>query len=266
MSAHLPRPQESPARKAKIPELSCEACAERKVRCDKGNPCSTCQATGVVCVPTQRKRLPRGRHVRENRVNKENTELRERLARLESLIATDHSSSEGSSSTHPLHPATSAPSGVPFGSGPRSDPSSSAVSHLSHPHPHPSPVPSGVTSLASAAAAATATTPSSYPSILSNPPPSTSSSPSSAYPASLTRTEATKRPASSPPRYLANAFWHDLVDNVCTPIALLPVPCTWCLCASTHLLQRLLRRNPTSPNTVHISLPVLFSRVGNLRC
>ena len=227
MSTDLPRPRELPARKAKIPELSCEACTERKVRCDKGNPCSTCQATGVVCVPTQRKRLPRGRHVRENKVNKENTELRERLARLESLIATDHSSSSS------IYPATSAPSGLPFGSGPRSDPSFSAVSH-------PSPVPSGVTSLATAAAATTA---SSYPSILSNPPPSTSSSPSSAYPASLTRTEVTKRPASSPPppRYLANAFWHDLVDNVCTPIALPPVPCTWCSCASTHLLQRLLR-------------------------
>lgn len=188
MSAHPPRPRESSARQDKIPKLSCEGCTERKVRCDKRNPCSTCQATGVVCVPTQRKRLPRGRHVKEN---KENKELRERLARLESLIAPDPSPPLSSSNP----PATSAPSSVPFGPGP------GAISH-------PSPVPSGVTSLAAAA--------SSYPSILSSHPPSTSTSASSAFSASLTRTEATKRPASPPPRYLANAFWHDLVDNVCT--------------------------------------------------
>ena len=81
----------SSAQQDEMPELSCQACSERKVRCDKRNPCSTCQATGVVCVPIQRKRLPRGRHVKENK------ELRERLARLESLIASDHPSSQTSS-------------------------------------------------------------------------------------------------------------------------------------------------------------------------
>ena len=122
------------AQQDKVAELSCAACNERKVRCDKGNPCSTCQATGVVCVPIQRKRLPRGRHVKENKENKEkenreNKELRGRLARLESLIASDHSSSSfpssssssssfksisASISTSPTTPATPATTASPF--------------------------------------------------------------------------------------------------------------------------------------------------------
>ena len=92
MSTRPLRTRGSAAQADKIPQLSCESCHERKVRCDKKNPCSTCQSTGIVCVPLQRKRFPRGRHV-----VKENKELRERLTRLESLVgdraATDQSPS-----------------------------------------------------------------------------------------------------------------------------------------------------------------------------
>ena len=224
MSARSSHPVESSARQDKIPDLSCEACNERKVRCDKRNPCSTCQATGVVCVPTQRKRLPRGRHVKEN---KENKELRERLARLESLIGTDQSSSSSSRSaaassnliSTPGAPAPSALSGV-FASGPGlitstgpgTGPGILGTGTAPGAISYPSPVPSADTSSSSLAPAAASSSSNNYP------PPSASTTTSSAFSTflpSLTGTESIKRPASPRPRYLTNAFWHDLVDKVC---------------------------------------------------
>ncbi|MCJ1319516.1 hypothetical protein MMC15_004852 [Xylographa vitiligo] len=66
------------AQDSKIPQLTCEACNERKVRCDKRGPARP--ARQVVS------RSPRGRHV--NSIDAENQSLRERVARLEGLIAT----------------------------------------------------------------------------------------------------------------------------------------------------------------------------------
>lgn len=68
-----------------VSQLSCELCSERKVRCDKLNPCSTCTATGATCKPVYRKRRPRGRHVKS--LGAENKDLQQRLARLEELVA-----------------------------------------------------------------------------------------------------------------------------------------------------------------------------------
>ncbi|KAF2136060.1 uncharacterized protein K452DRAFT_280562, partial [Aplosporella prunicola CBS 121167] len=44
------------------PQLSCTLCRDRKVKCDKNEPCTNCVAAGVTCVPIHRLRLPRGRH------------------------------------------------------------------------------------------------------------------------------------------------------------------------------------------------------------
>lgn len=58
------------------PQLSCELCRERKVKCDKLNPCSNCVSSKVACLPIQRLRLPRGRHVhRSHRVSPQQTPL-----------------------------------------------------------------------------------------------------------------------------------------------------------------------------------------------
>ncbi|KAI9734970.1 MAG: hypothetical protein M1834_002052 [Cirrosporium novae-zelandiae] len=55
-------------RKSKAtPQLSCELCRERKVKCDKLEPCTNCASSGVVCVPIHRLRLPRGRHRHRSR-------------------------------------------------------------------------------------------------------------------------------------------------------------------------------------------------------
>jgi hypothetical protein len=52
-------------RKPPTPQLSCELCRERKVRCDKLEPCTTCVSAGVECLPIFRQRLPRGRHAQK---------------------------------------------------------------------------------------------------------------------------------------------------------------------------------------------------------
>lgn len=85
-------------------QLSCELCRDRKVKCDKQQPCSNCRRAGVACVPVHRLRLARGRHATrvrnaalptpapspgdvETRTTEEtNEELRVRVRRLESLV------------------------------------------------------------------------------------------------------------------------------------------------------------------------------------
>mgnify|MGYP001593172937 CR=1 FL=1 len=53
-------------RKSPTPQLSCELCRERKVKCDKLEPCTTCVSAGVACLPIFRQRLPRGRHAQKS--------------------------------------------------------------------------------------------------------------------------------------------------------------------------------------------------------
>ena len=53
------------------PQLSCELCRERKVKCDKLEPCTTCVLSGVDCLPIYRQRLPRGRHSQHKTANVE---------------------------------------------------------------------------------------------------------------------------------------------------------------------------------------------------
>ncbi|TIA53033.1 hypothetical protein D6C77_08286 [Aureobasidium pullulans] len=89
------------------PQLSCELCRERKVKCDKLDPCTGCIIAGVSCKTIYRDRLPRGRHARKSIGNLESStprvtrhanrraatttaeasskELRERVENLETL-------------------------------------------------------------------------------------------------------------------------------------------------------------------------------------
>ncbi|KAK4502076.1 hypothetical protein PRZ48_007887 [Zasmidium cellare] len=46
------------------PQLSCELCREKKMKCDKQDPCGNCKTSGAECKTVFRHRLPRGRHVR----------------------------------------------------------------------------------------------------------------------------------------------------------------------------------------------------------
>ena len=67
--------------------LSCEACRQRKVKCDKLSPCTSCQRLGFVCVPVERARLPRGRTRKApERPGGSDKELADRVAKLEQLL------------------------------------------------------------------------------------------------------------------------------------------------------------------------------------
>lgn len=44
------------------PQLNCELCREKKIKCDKLEPCTNCLTSGVTCVSIRRLRLPRGVH------------------------------------------------------------------------------------------------------------------------------------------------------------------------------------------------------------
>ncbi|KAJ5738176.1 VrtR2 [Penicillium malachiteum] len=92
-----------------IPQLSCASCRDRKLKCDKLDPCTNCTASGLVCISIYRPRLRRGRHARRSgqrsspppAINREqvyarsaaedtavNKNLTERVCRLESLVQT----------------------------------------------------------------------------------------------------------------------------------------------------------------------------------
>ncbi|CEO60620.1 hypothetical protein PMG11_05237 [Penicillium brasilianum] len=66
--------------------LSCEACRQRKVKCDKLSPCTSCVRLGFVCVPVERARLPRGRTRKPSERLTGNKELIDRVTKLEQLL------------------------------------------------------------------------------------------------------------------------------------------------------------------------------------
>ena len=89
-----------PQQQSMLPQLSCELCHARKVKCDKLKPCTNCKSAGVACQPIHRKRLSRGRHVRNVAADRD---LRERVQRLETLITDLGTNSSPSGSKFPPH-------------------------------------------------------------------------------------------------------------------------------------------------------------------
>jgi hypothetical protein len=65
------------------PRLACQQCKQRKIRCDKGAPCSACKNAGRNCHTVQRARLPRGKSAKARSQNKM---LETRLSRIEDLL------------------------------------------------------------------------------------------------------------------------------------------------------------------------------------
>ncbi|KAK7185955.1 hypothetical protein DPSP01_009894 [Paraphaeosphaeria sporulosa] len=79
------------------PRLACQQCKQRKIRCDKGTPCSACSRSGLSCHVIQRARLPRGRTAKTRSAN---TNIETRIVRIEHLL-------EEYNQKHalPLHPS-----------------------------------------------------------------------------------------------------------------------------------------------------------------
>ncbi|ETS75068.1 hypothetical protein PFICI_13552 [Pestalotiopsis fici W106-1] len=101
-------------------QLSCELCRDRKIKCDKQQPCSHCRTAGVACVAVHRLRLPRGRHAARIRnaaalpspasspgngevhhTDETHEELKARIRRLERLVQSMSGSRTTLPSTQP---------------------------------------------------------------------------------------------------------------------------------------------------------------------
>ncbi|RDW61401.1 hypothetical protein BP5796_11293 [Coleophoma crateriformis] len=65
--------------------LSCTNCRQRKIKCDRTNPCRQCQAAGIECVTPTRVRAPRSS--RQSKIAARDSELLRRVNRLESLLS-----------------------------------------------------------------------------------------------------------------------------------------------------------------------------------
>ncbi|CAN9314268.1 unnamed protein product [Alternaria alternata] len=65
------------------PRLACQQCKSRKIKCDKGAPCSACRNSGLSCHAVQRARLPRGKTAKGSTSNRD---LAARVARIEILL------------------------------------------------------------------------------------------------------------------------------------------------------------------------------------
>lgn len=65
------------------PRLACQRCKQKKLRCDKGAPCSACRTSDHVCHAVQRARLPRGK---SGTTRSHKKLLETRVARIEALL------------------------------------------------------------------------------------------------------------------------------------------------------------------------------------
>ena len=71
---------------------SCDLCRRRKIKCDRGHPCSNCLRSGATCVSSTTSRVPRGR---KGGRRKPDAELLKRIAKLENLVKNLESDNDG---------------------------------------------------------------------------------------------------------------------------------------------------------------------------
>ena len=65
--------------------LSCTSCRQRKLKCDRSNPCFACKRSGIDCVTPKRTRVPRRRQV-DTSYKSRDEELLRRIGKLEALV------------------------------------------------------------------------------------------------------------------------------------------------------------------------------------
>lgn len=68
-----------------VKPLSCTNCRQRKIRCDKSNPCSACKRSGIGCVFPKRIRVRRVKQGNKSSKSRDE-ELLRRIAKLEALV------------------------------------------------------------------------------------------------------------------------------------------------------------------------------------
>jgi hypothetical protein len=90
--------QNQPSAGAARPLASCDLCRRRKVKCDRGKPCSSCLRAGVACVSSIPPRVPRAKKVGRR---KPDGEILKRIAKLENLVKYLETENSGILSTAP---------------------------------------------------------------------------------------------------------------------------------------------------------------------
>ena len=76
-------------------KLSCVACRQKKIKCDRNQPCQHCSRAGVKCVPQTRAKVTR-------RLKKPaDTQVLERLKQLESIVSRLEGDNSSSSQSPP---------------------------------------------------------------------------------------------------------------------------------------------------------------------
>ena len=78
--------------------LSCTNCQQKKVKCDRADPCSRCVRVGAICVSFPPSGAPRGREGGRRSVNHE---LLSRIAKLENLVKSIKERDTGEDSGEP---------------------------------------------------------------------------------------------------------------------------------------------------------------------
>lgn len=104
-----PTPRKVPPRKV----LSCTSCRQRKIKCDKANPCDPCLESGLECIyPTRRARTARGHR---DALKARDEELLSRIKHLESMLANKADTGLGTPTKVPFNaPANPVPALPPL--------------------------------------------------------------------------------------------------------------------------------------------------------
>ena len=87
---------QNPVRKKNPP--SCTSCRQKKVKCDRADPCSRCVRVGAICVSFPPSGVPRGRNGGRRKLD---SRLLDRIRKLENLVNDIEGKSSGETTAVP---------------------------------------------------------------------------------------------------------------------------------------------------------------------
>ncbi|KAK6842038.1 fungal specific transcription factor domain-containing protein [Apiospora arundinis] len=99
------RPRPPLNRRRDKPQLSCNLCRRRKLRCDRCTPCGTCSSRNLQCTYANAPRSDRGRHDDDASTSSPYNGIQNRVSQLESLIG--DLMHRGAKDTRPSRPSPS---------------------------------------------------------------------------------------------------------------------------------------------------------------
>ena len=88
-------------RSALVPQKPCDACRQRKIKCDRQAPCSHCRAAGIACRTSQRVKEERTRVTISKQYEQKIDTIDDRLARIEKLLRSANGSHTSPAASNP---------------------------------------------------------------------------------------------------------------------------------------------------------------------